>query len=59
MPKSSGRLTSMYSLGDTLNHLRRNNKMKCITCPYAIWDKDMIIGCKKEDCNGESAIYDY
>ena len=33
--------------------------MKCITCPYAIWDEDVIIGCRKEDCNGESVIYDY
>ena len=35
------------------------SRMKCITCPYAIWDEDMIIGCRKEDCNRESAIYDY
>ena len=31
---------------------------KCQTCIFAIWDKDIIIGCERDDCNGGVVLYD-
>lgn len=31
---------------------------KCQVCIFAIWDKDVIIGCSRDDCNGGIILYD-
>ena len=31
---------------------------RCLHCIFAIWDKDMIIGCERDDCNGGIVLYD-